>query len=155
MYRLSLNPGVHISLNGIAFWTPSFLQYSGYFTLLWDSFSIVFWPERALVLLLCHICPVTVSESGTKGQENKGKKAMGICPALLRPQLLWSERTFRCPYSLPVAVPPWYCPGAKVERMNKRNTGDFPTFHGALWVYVLVQGRLLLKFFLSSLSTEF
>lgn len=55
---------------------------------------------------------------------------MGICPALLRPQLLWSERTFRCPPSLHAAVSPWDSLDAKAERMNKRNTGDFPTFTG-------------------------
>lgn len=53
---------------------------------------------------------------------------MGICPALLRPQLLWSERTFRCPPNLHAAVSPWDSLDAKAERMNKRNTGDFPTF---------------------------
>lgn len=105
MCRLSLNSDVHMSLNKMAFWTPSFLQYPGNSALLWGSFLIVLWPERALVLL-CRICPMTMSESRAKRQENKEKSNGNLsCPLktiapLVREDFLVSTQPLCCSSSI-------------------------------------------------------
>lgn len=113
------------SLNGMVFWTPS-LQYPGNFSLglilnsslAWKGFT-----SSAVPYMSCDCVWIQGQEAG-----EQRKKAMGLNPDLLRPQLLWSERTSKCSPNLHAAAPPWGYLGAKAERMNKRSTGDFPTF---------------------------